>query len=93
MRDWTKSALWATISIPISMLGIWIEFGLVHSSFFFLIPFLPGIGALYLFGPEGWFPISDSTLGFLIIGCTAQYLGYFAVIHILRALFRRLRKN
>jgi hypothetical protein len=55
MRDAIRSAIWALgISLPVSLAGVWMSFGLAHmDSFIALIPFLPAVGVLMLFDSTG----------------------------------------
>jgi hypothetical protein len=74
MNDVKKSALWALISIPISIIGVFLSRGLVHAGGLWLAPFFPAFIAVALLGgPEGGLP--GWLLG--IAAFTAQYLAYF----------------
>jgi hypothetical protein len=88
-----KSAIWAaSISVPISLLVHTFSFALVHSDWKPLILILAGPGFAFLVLAESRFPdvLSDAQLraGALI----AQFLAYFAVVIVVRALIRRKRK-
>ncbi len=89
MKDIHKSALWALISIPITMFGISVSFAIAHGSVPFMILFLgPGLLVLWLIG-DGNYP--TWLLG--SVGFTAQYFSYFLIIHGISKLIHIYKKR
>ena len=87
MKDLVKSALWALTSIPITLLGLQLSFALAHGSLpFMLILLAPGLLVLSIADNYHW---PESAL--LVCGFSAQYLGYFIVIHGAKRLVRTLK--
>jgi uncharacterized membrane protein YfcA len=77
MNDIYKSAAWSLISIPITMFGIGASFAIAHGSLIFMIPLLaPGLLVLWLLGENNY-----PEWAVVLLCGTAQYLGYFIVIH------------
>ncbi|ABC30253.1 hypothetical protein HCH_03507 [Hahella chejuensis KCTC 2396] len=87
MKDVRKSALWALISIPITLFAVYFSYAMLHGSFTFLVVFLAP-GGLIVSLLEN---VIHTSLPLIIAGILAQYLGYFAIIHGLRKLVSWLR--
>jgi hypothetical protein len=88
--DVRKSALWALLSIPISLIGLFSGYGLMHASLIWLVPFYPAFIAVALLGgPEGGLP--GWLLG--IAAFTAQYLAYFLFAFIIYKLKKTRAEN
>ena len=84
------SLKWALVSIPISLVGVALSFGLAHSGgplLVLYIPFIVFMGGLEFFGIEmpNWL---WSTLGL-----TVQYVGYFLVIFAVRFTYAHYRRR
>ena len=91
MKVTTKSALWAMTSIPISLLGYLQGHSIMMSGGPFLIPFLPAVAAIYVFGSNGFYPF-NSERAIILMGFGAQYIGYFVVSLALCALHEYANK-
>jgi len=84
------SLKWALVSIPISLIGVVLSFGLVHSGgplLILYVPFIVFMGGLEYFGVEmpNWL---WSTLGL-----TVQYVGYFLLIFVVRLAYAHFRRR
>ena len=84
------SLKWALVSIPISLVGVALSFGLVHSGgplLVLYIPFIVFMSGLEYFGSEmpSWL---WSTLGLSV-----QYVGYFLVILAVRLAYAHYRRR
>lgn len=88
MKDIYKSALWALISIPISLFGHYASFGLIHTGGILLILYLPAFIAVDLIQ-------TPETPEWLLntVALIAQYLAYVLVILILRKIFKILKET
>ena len=84
MNDLRKSALWALISIPISIFfaGVFLHGG----PFFLEVLYIPGVIMMEILGDY----IGSPERLFITAGLTAQYLGYFLFIFVLRKAFKLL---
>jgi hypothetical protein len=97
MNELTKSALWAlAISLPISLLGAAVSMGLAHSTglVFILtnILFAPFLLLSTIVGTYFRESINDTT--FNVLALLSQFLGYFLVVVIVRAIYRNIwQKN
>jgi hypothetical protein len=90
LKDLTKSALIALISIPISYVGNMMSMGLAHSDGFITI-----IAVVLLFPALCFFALVDklglnniSELALNTLALLVQYLAYLVVVHSIRLLFR-----
>jgi len=89
MRDVYKSALWALISIPISLIGVFLSRGLVHTGGIWLFPFYPAFIAIALLGG----PKESPKWLLVVVALIAQYLGYFLLIYFIRKLMQTRVEN
>ncbi|MDG9670664.1 hypothetical protein ONV78_23195 [Hahella sp. CR1] len=82
MKDVHKSALWALICIPITLLAGYFGYALAHGSLVFLA---------YLQAP-GWLLLSLLGGDFYSVWLLmlAQYFAYFVIIHMFRMLLKKL---
>src|SRR5262245_23688630 len=92
MKDLTKSMLWALVSIPISIFGYFAGHSIITTGGMWLVPYLPAIAFLYMFGPEGSFPVINNETGTVSMAFVTQYLGYLGVILVSHKLVRVLRR-
>jgi len=88
MKEIYKTALWALISIPISLFGHYASFGLLHTGGILLILYLPAFVAVDIIQ-------TPKTPEWLLntVALLAQYLAYVLVIHILRIIFKFLKET
>ncbi|MDH5762739.1 MAG: hypothetical protein OEZ51_07150 [Nitrospinota bacterium] len=86
MNDVKKSALWALVSIPISITLVYLNSAKVIAGDFLGFTFIPAYLALGLFGSlelePGWWMTAVSLI--------AEYLGYFLFIYLSLKSFRLL---
>ncbi|WLQ16216.1 hypothetical protein O5O45_09845 [Hahella aquimaris] len=87
MKDVHKSALWALISIPITLFAGYFSYAMAHGSFAFLVIFLAPGGVIVSLLED----VIHSSSSLIVVGLLAQYLGYFAIIHGVRKLASWLR--
>ncbi len=91
MNELTKSAFWAlAISLPISLLGAALSMGLAHSTglVFILTNILFAPFLLFSTIVDTYFRESISDMTFNILALLSQFLGYFVVVLIARAIYR-----
>ena len=89
VRGISRSALWAAgISIPLSIWGASASMAIVHAGGPLLILFAPVIPVMLLFGSDGVFATAPDWL-FNAFAVLAQFLGTFAVVHLVRWLRRK----
>jgi hypothetical protein len=73
-----RSAFWALISIPISLIGVSISFALAHGSVPFLLVFyIPALIVIDLLGQQ-----DIPELMFNLVLLLSQYIGYFCALLI-----------
>jgi len=84
MDELKKSAIWAFISIPITLVIISNSYALAHGSMFLLIFIYPGLAAeSLLVGREN----SDLIIG--TVGFVAQYIAYFLLVYLVYKLKKK----
>ena len=84
-REIIASGLWALgISTPISLWAWSASFGLVHTGGPLLTLFSPAFLVLILFGSGGVFADVMPEWVFLVLCATAQFIGTFAVVYVIR---------
>ena len=89
MSEYSKSAIWALVSIPVTVLGFFFSFALAHGSLTILLPFLlPGFLVIWLLGEN------DYPEWFIVMLCLAvQYVSYFWIIHHGGKLLRKMKSG
>ena len=88
LRDLLISAAWAAaLSVSISLLGAKASMGLAHGPVFVIVLFIPGLAAFEACNQICSEPVAYSVALF------AQFLAYFAVVIVVRGLFRRRRSS
>jgi len=89
MKDIYKSALWATISIPITLFGVNAGFAIAHGALPpMLILLAPGLMVLWAGGEYNW-----PEWLMILVGFSAQYFTYLIIIHGIRKIIHRFKPN
>ena len=92
-RDLTRSAVWAAlIAVPLLLWGASASMALAHVGGPLVILFAPVVPVLLLFGSGGALAGAPDWV-FNLAACAAQYLGTFAVVHVVRSLWATPPKN
>ena len=88
MSDVKKSALWALVSIPISIFGVFISWAIIHVGGILYLPFIPAVLVIDL-------DVLKESPEWLVWGTAlvAQYLGYFLLTFFLIKVFRILKNT
>ena len=89
MNELRKSALWALVSIPISLLGIMASMSLAHGGATLLMVLVaPGIAVMFV---PNWDGVSEKIIyTFAFLG---MYASYFIVIYSIRVLIKKIKTN
>ncbi len=77
MNDLRKSALWALISVPITIFGTSNSYAMAHGAILLIILLYPGLVAEHLVNGSR---DPNSLLG--VVGFSAQYVSYFLFIYL-----------